>query len=41
YNFQVVAKDPGAFAHNGTYVLQFLYDSIEALGGDVTAMTRP
>jgi hypothetical protein len=41
YNFQVAAKDPGAFAHNSTYVLQFLYDSIEALGGDVSAMTRP
>jgi hypothetical protein len=41
YNYQVVAKDPGAFAHNGQYVLQFLYDSIEAVGGDVSAMTRP
>jgi hypothetical protein len=41
YNYQYVAKDPGAFAHNGQYVLQFLYDSIEALGGDVSAMTRP
>jgi hypothetical protein len=41
YNFQVASKDPGAFAHNSTYVLQFLYDSIEAVGGDVSAMTRP
>ena len=33
YNYQYVAKDPGAFAHNPSYVLQVLYDSIEALGG--------
>ena len=41
YNYQYVQKDPGAFAHNGKYVLQFLYDSIEAVSGDVSAMTRP
>jgi len=41
YNFQYASKDPGAFAHNGTYVMQALYDTIEALGGDVSAMTRP
>ncbi|NJN55931.1 MAG: polyheme membrane-associated cytochrome C [Anaerolineae bacterium] len=41
YNYQYVQKDPGAFAHNGKYVLQFLYDSIQAVGGDTTGMTRP
>ncbi|MFN2295451.1 MAG: polyheme membrane-associated cytochrome C, partial [Candidatus Promineifilaceae bacterium] len=41
YNYQYVQKDPGAFAHNGKYVMQFLYDSLSAVGGDVTAMTRP
>lgn len=41
YNYQYAQKDPGAFAHNGAYVLQFLYDSIEDLGGDVSGMTRP
>lgn len=41
YNFQYFQKDPGAFAHNGKYILQVLYDSIESLGGDVSAMTRP
>ena len=41
YNYQYVKKDPGGFAHNGAYVLQLLYDSIEAVGGDVSAMTRP
>ena len=41
YNYQYTAKDPGAFAHNSTYVMQFLYDGIEDLGGDVSGMTRP
>jgi hypothetical protein len=41
YNYQYYQKDPGAFAHNPTYVLQFLYDSIKAVGGDVTGLTRP
>jgi hypothetical protein len=41
YNYQYVTKDPGSFAHNGAYILQLLYDSIEAVGGDVSAMTRP
>ena len=41
YNYQYVAKDPGAFAHNSKYVLQVLYDSLESLGVDVSKMTRP
>jgi len=41
YNYQYAQKDPGAFAHNPDYVMQFLYDSIEAVGGDVSGMTRP
>jgi hypothetical protein len=41
YNYQYVQKDPGAFVHNPKYVMQFLIDSIEALGGDVSAYTRP
>jgi hypothetical protein len=41
YNYQYAQKDPGAFAHNGAYVLQVLYDSIEDVGGDVSGMTRP
>jgi hypothetical protein len=41
YNYQYTAKDPGGFAHNGAYVLQLLYDSIESIGGDVSGMTRP
>ena len=41
YNYQWVQKDPGAFAHNGQYVLQTLYDSLDDIGGDTAAMTRP
>jgi hypothetical protein len=41
YNYQYAAKDPGGFAHNGKYIIQLLVDSIEAVGGDVSAYTRP
>ena len=41
YNYQYVQKDPGAFAHNPKYVIEFLIDSIADLGGDVAAYTRP
>jgi len=41
YNYQYVQKDPGAFAHNGQYVLQVLYDTLQAVGGDMTGLVRP
>jgi hypothetical protein len=41
YNYQYSLKDPGGFAHNPKYVMQFLYDSIKDLGGDVSKLTRP
>ena len=43
YNYQYVAKDPGAFAHNGRYIAQVLYDSLLDVGGEgaVAGMTRP
>jgi hypothetical protein len=41
YNYQWVQKDPGAFAHNGKYILQVLYDSIADIGTPVTTLTRP
>ncbi len=41
YNFQWAQKDPGSFVHNGTYVIQALYDSLEDIGVDVSEMTRP
>ncbi len=40
YNYQDSTKDPGAYAHNGSYVLQLLYDSLSDIGGDTTGMTR-
>ena len=45
YNYQYVVKDPGAFAHNGKYILQVLYDTLTDLGQkvsvDMTGMVRP
>jgi hypothetical protein len=45
YNYQYVLKDPGAFAHNGKYVVQVLYDTLEDLGTvetvDITGKVRP
>ncbi len=41
YNYQYATKYPGAFAHNGKYTLQLLYDSLRDLGGSVSGMTRP
>jgi hypothetical protein len=41
HNYQISRKDPGAFAHNFSYVGELLYDSIVALGGDASGMTRP
>ncbi|MBN1179519.1 MAG: hypothetical protein JXD18_09920 [Anaerolineae bacterium] len=41
YNYQYFQKDPGAYAHNGIYSVQVLYDAIADLGGDVSGMTRP
>jgi hypothetical protein len=31
YNYNFIAKDPGAFAHNAKYAIQLLYDSINDL----------
>lgn len=41
YNYQYTSKDPGAFAHNGQYIIQVLYDSLSDIGADVSTMTRP
>jgi hypothetical protein len=40
YNYQYAQKDPGAFAHNKAYTIQLLFDSIEAVGGDVANLHR-
>ncbi len=41
YNYNYVSHDPGAFAHNSTYIIQVLYDSLADIGGDVSGMARP
>lgn len=41
YNYNWASKDPGSFAHNGKYILQLLYDSIQDVGGSVAGMSRP
>jgi hypothetical protein len=41
YNYTWVQKDPGAYAHNGLYMLQVLIDSLADIGGDASSMTRP
>lgn len=40
YNYQYATKDPGAYAHNGAYILQILYDTLNDIG-DTSGMTRP
>jgi hypothetical protein len=41
FDYQASVKDPGAFAHNPQYVLQYLYDALNDIGGDVSKFTRP
>lgn len=45
YNYQVVTKDPGGYAHNPTYLLQLLHDSLGSLSErvtvDILAIQRP
>ncbi|MBJ3763716.1 polyheme membrane-associated cytochrome C [Maribius pontilimi] len=45
YNYQLVGKDPGGYAHNPRYVLQLLFDSLQSLSAaielDMSAYSRP
>lgn len=45
YNFQFIAKDKGAYAHNPHYALQILFDSIQSLSKatktDMLDISRP
>lgn len=42
YNYQFVAKDPGAYAHNAPYVLQLLHDSLANLDENrIQGLVRP
>ncbi|MEM7433617.1 MAG: chitobiase/beta-hexosaminidase C-terminal domain-containing protein [Myxococcota bacterium] len=36
YNYQVVQRDPAGYIHNGTYLQQIVYDSIQDLGGSTS-----
>ena len=38
YNYQVSTKDPGAYAHNGKYIIELLYDSIEDLNAKLSTL---
>ncbi|MCJ7681725.1 MAG: hypothetical protein MUP70_13425, partial [Candidatus Aminicenantes bacterium] len=39
YNYQVSLKDPCGYIHNSLYIAQLLVDSIENMGGDISAYT--
>jgi hypothetical protein len=39
YNYQLSRKEPNGFVHNSMYVAQLLTDSIQDLGGNISAMT--
>lgn len=45
YNYHYVQKDPGTFAHNPAYVVQFLYDTLSDLSQvvpvDMAGLVRP
>jgi len=45
YNYQFLAKEPGAYAHNPRYAIQLAYDSLEDLSSkttvDMAGMSRP
>jgi len=41
YNYQFVAKDPGAYTHNPFYAMQLLHDSIADLAEAGSGVTAP
>jgi hypothetical protein len=41
YNYNYVSHDLGAYAHNSTYTIQILYDSLVDIGGNITELARP
>jgi hypothetical protein len=45
FNYQFSANDPAGYVHNGKYMLQLLYDSIEDLSQvtnvDMNGLVRP
>jgi hypothetical protein len=40
YNYQTSRKEPCGYIHNGTYIEQFLFDSIVAMGA-TPSVPRP
>lgn len=40
YNYQMVAKDPGGYAHNPAYLLQLMHDSLQSLSERVPVETE-
>ncbi len=41
YNYMWTLKDTGAYAHNGAFIIQILYDAIQDIGGDMSGLVRP
>ena len=41
YNYMIVARGSAFGVHNPSYTNQLLFDSIEAVGGDLTGIVRP
>lgn len=41
YNYQWVTFDYGGYTHNGLYLIQILYDSLQDIGADMSTMIRP
>lgn len=41
FNYTWTLKDPSAYAHNGVFMIQVLYDAIEDMNGDMSGLLRP
>jgi predicted CXXCH cytochrome family protein len=39
FNYQMASKDPGAFAHNGKYIMELLFDSTTAVNAALVVKT--
>jgi hypothetical protein len=41
YDYQYELKDPGAFAHNGKFIVAFMYDAINDLNNSLSTLDPP
>jgi Collagen triple helix repeat (20 copies)/Cytochrome c552 len=41
YNYFILARGSALGVHNPSYTGQLIYDSVQAIGGDLTGLTRP